>query len=84
MSERRSSPRVRTLKGGKILLNGRSSVIDCTVRNLSRTGALLRVESTVGVPDEFILRVEPEGIERACRVVRRQPAMLGVAFEGDG
>ena len=35
-----------TLKAGRIVFNQRRSVLDCTVRNLSSTGACLDVPST--------------------------------------
>jgi hypothetical protein len=39
-----------TLKAGRIVFNQRRSVLDCTVRNLSSTGACPDVPSTVGIP----------------------------------
>ena len=66
--ERRRSQRHRTLKAGKIILSRGASVIDCTVRNLSETGACIEVDSIVGIPStfEFVL---PERCYRTCRVV---------------
>jgi hypothetical protein len=40
-SERRTAQRHRTLKAGKIVLHQGSSVIDCTVRNVSASGAAI-------------------------------------------
>ena len=51
--EKRSAPRQRVLKAAKIITMDNTSVIDCTVRNQSETGALLVVEKNVTVPDEF-------------------------------
>jgi hypothetical protein len=39
MTERRTMSRHRTFKAGKIVLNEGQSVVDCTVRNVSETGA---------------------------------------------
>jgi hypothetical protein len=78
--ERRSTPRQRTLKGGKIVFNAGRSVISCTVRSLSPAGARLTVASVVGIPDAFELQVMAEK-PRPCRVVWRAAAELGVAFE---
>ena len=58
MAERRAHPRHRTLKAGKIVFNHHFSVVDCTVRSLSATGARLDVPSTFGIPDDFDLLVE--------------------------
>jgi hypothetical protein len=67
-------------KGAKITFNRRGSVIDCTVRNLSDTGALLEVQSTVGIPDTFELVFNDGGLVQPCRLVRRNATQLGVAF----
>jgi hypothetical protein len=42
MDEQRKIQRSRTLKGGTISFN-RGGAIDCTIRNLSSTGACLEV-----------------------------------------
>ncbi|GAA4186039.1 hypothetical protein GCM10023069_69420 [Shinella granuli] len=48
--ERRGSVRRKTLKAGKIVFNGRSSAFDCTIRNMSETGAKVVVMSSLGIP----------------------------------
>jgi hypothetical protein len=78
--ERRGSIRHRTLKGGKIAMNEGFSTIDCTVRNLSPTGALLRVASVVGIPDAFQL-VMSDGQKFDCVVQRRTATDIGVSFQ---
>jgi PilZ domain len=79
MSEKRGSPRLRTLKGGSIVF-GLAAGIDCVIRNLSDTGAALEVESPVAIPDEFTLLIKPEIIKRKCRVVWRSAKRIGVRF----
>ena len=78
--ERRRAVRARTLKSAKIVFNHQSSVVDCTVRNLTKLGALLIITSPVGVPDAFDLRFEADGTTRACRVIWRTDNRLGVEF----
>ena len=78
MAERKRYPRLRTLKRGKIVFDRRSCVIDCTVRNISATGAALEVASAVGIPDEFTLVIE--GLRRACHVAWRKSGRIGVKF----
>ena len=78
--ERRATIRHRTLKGGKIAINDGFSTIDCTVRNLSTTGALLRVNSVIGVPDAFQL-VMSDGQKFDCVVQRKTGNELGVSFQ---
>ena len=55
LENHRAAPRHRVLKAGSIEFNG--GVIDCTIRNVSDTGAALEVASPVGVPDSFWLVV---------------------------
>jgi hypothetical protein len=71
MSERRTTGRQRVLKAGKIVFNNGASVLDCTVRNVSGTGACLMVVNALAVPAEFDLRLD-------CR-----PAALRGDLEAD-
>jgi hypothetical protein len=77
-TERRRSRRHRTLKAGKIILS-RTSVIDCTIRNLSPEGAAIAVDNAVTLPAEFDL--EFDGETRHCKVAWRRLGRLGVKFE---
>jgi hypothetical protein len=77
--ERRQAQRYRTLKGAHIVFNHGGSSINCVVRNLSETGALLKVGSPFGIPDEFVLALD-NGPATACRVVRRTAHEIGVEF----
>jgi hypothetical protein len=79
MTNKRNSPRQRVLKAGTITFGGAG--IDCTVRNLSETGAALQVASVVGIPTEFTLFVQSEHFNRKCRVVWRKLTRIGVTFE---
>jgi hypothetical protein len=54
--------------------------IDCILRNLSRTGAMLDVASPIGIPPQFNL-VLGEGHLLPCRIVWRKPNRIGVEFE---
>jgi hypothetical protein len=79
MENNRDSPRLRTLKGGSILF-GVAPAIDCVIRNMSETGAMLAVESPLGIPDDFTLLIKPELKKRNCRVAWRGPDRIGVKF----
>jgi hypothetical protein len=77
---RRRSPRMRTLKGGRIIASSGSS-IRCTVRNISETGALLELQSPTFLAQNIELVFEdPEWVPRVCRVVWRDGALMGVEF----
>jgi len=76
--EHREAPRHRVLKAGTIEFGG--GAIDCTVRNLSASGAALDVVSPVGIPERFNLIVPADGIQKPCRVVWRKEKRIGIAF----
>jgi hypothetical protein len=78
---RRASPRHRTLKSGKIVLENKTSVFDCRVRNLSGHGALLKLPNTVSVPDTFLLQIVNEDISMKAYVRWRTATELGVQFD---
>jgi PilZ domain len=78
MSESRSTQRNRIFKGGAIEFDG--AIIDCTIRNVSATGAALDVESPVGIPEQFTLFVNADQTQRRCRIVWRKDKRIGVRF----
>jgi len=79
-SEARSAPRRRILKAGFIAYNDRHSTLPCAVRDLSSTGARLRVNCSVAAPDTFELIIELDGLEVDCQVVWRKATDIGVRF----
>jgi len=76
--EHRIATRHRVLKTGHIQLDGGGS-IDCTVRNISQTGAALDVTSPLGIPAQFTLLTD--GNQLPCRVVWRKEKRIGVTFD---
>jgi PilZ domain-containing protein len=78
MDERRANPRARRLKPGKIVLNDGKSVFDCSVRNVSATGACLLVGNGFLLPGEFKLTLD--GDTKRCDVIWRRPDRMGVTF----
>lgn len=78
--EARVAPRRRTLKSGKVAYNDRHVTIDCMLRDMSATGARLRVEGSVTAPDTFELLIPLDGLEANCQVVWRSGSDLGVRF----
>ena len=81
MDEKRPERRQRVLKGAKIVYANGSIVIDCTMRNVSGTGALLKVPTTVGIPDRFELRETIGSKGRPVVVVWRKAGQIGIRFE---
>jgi hypothetical protein len=79
MVETRRETRHRVLKAGSISFSG--GAIDCTVRNLSTTGAALDVTSQTGVPEKFTLAVPGDALHLPCHVVWRKAYKIGVRFD---
>ena len=80
MQERRHTPRARTLRAGKILINNKRSVIDCMIRNVSARGACLLLPSVVGVPQMFDLMIEGEAASRPCKMIWHAQNRIGIEF----
>ena len=80
-AERRSERRLRTLKAAKIVLNRGRSVFDCTIRNLSPSGALIQVPSMVGIPERFEIVMGGGATHRPCCVRWRTGRLMGVHFD---
>lgn len=76
----RKATRRRVLKSGIVADNDRFSALPCIVRNLSSTGAQLRIDGTLNVPTTFELLVELDGLEARCEIVWRKDKEIGVRF----
>ena len=79
MDEKRIARRNRVLKAGTIEFGG--GAIDCTIRNVSETGAAIEVVSPLYIPDRFTLFVPSEKSKRPCHVVWRKEKRIGVTFD---
>ena len=79
--ERRALQRTRVLRCAKIIVPRLSSVIHCTVQNITGGGACLKLANTFGVPDTFELTFEHGRTRRPCKVVWRTSDKLGVMFQ---
>jgi len=77
--ERRTEPRLRTLKAGKIAFNNHFSLYDCVVRNMTKHGACLEIANSVDVPATFDL-ILADGIKHACNLRWRYDKRVGVEF----
>ena len=81
-SDARVAPRRKVLKAGIAASNNRHLTVSCTVRDLSATGARLRVDNMLGIPDTFELIIAVDGLEANCQVVWRKTNEVGVKFLG--
>lgn len=78
--ERRRHSRMRTLKSARILLNQHHSTLNCTIRNLSLSGACLDVPSAIGIPDRFDVIFDADQSVHPCRMVWHKETRVGVEF----
>jgi diguanylate cyclase (GGDEF)-like protein len=76
----RRSPRQRVFKRGRILTPDSNSTIDCTLRNVSQTGAALRFDVFFALPEEFDLVLVGAGQKRRCRVRWQSGVDVGVQY----
>ncbi len=80
IDDRRSSQRRRTVLKGRVLLNNRSSVLDCTVRDLSDTGAQLTFADFSLLPLDFELEIPSRDLRIQARVMWSRGTNHGVRF----
>lgn len=78
--EKRKTPRRRVLKAGIVAFNDRYSSLPCTVRDISESGARIRMDGSLTAPDTFTLIVELDGLEADCEVVARTANEIRVRF----
>jgi hypothetical protein len=79
MVETRIAPRYRVMKVAKIEFG--ATAINCTVRDLSLTGAAIEVPSQAGIPERFTLVMPDDGLHLPCHVVWRKEYRIGVTFD---
>jgi len=77
--EKRTIRRSRVFFAGR-LTNGHGLVMDCTIRDLSDTGARVHVPSAIGLPDEVALLVLREGVVRLSRRIWSRAPLFGLEF----
>lgn len=78
--EKRVVRRQRVLKGAIITASNHATTITCAVRDVSVTGARVRVDCLSVVPSAFTLVIELDGYEVACEVVWQRGRDLGARF----
>jgi hypothetical protein len=67
--DQRSNKRKRTILDGRIVFNNRFSLIECTVRDLSDTGARIAFSHPIKIPSTFELEIPKKRLSRwACAV----------------
>ena len=80
MHEKRAAQRHRVLKHGTIAFPG-GGAVDCTVRNISATGARVDVDNPMCLPPNLTLFIEADHFTRRCHPVWAQDRRIGLAFD---
>jgi len=78
--QQRNSQRRRSLIGAQIISNNGFSTLDCLVRDMSDTGARLKVENSVTIPEQFSLTLS-DGRSFMATVRWRRVDTIGVSFD---
>lgn len=78
----RIARRQRVLKDGKIVFNNNSSVVDCTIRDMSETGGRIICRHQAAVPGDCSLVTLSENLIRDVKVIWRRGDQLGIRFTG--
>ncbi len=74
---------MRVLKGAKIVSMNQWSLVDCTVRDMSETGAKIICGDQAAVANEFRFLLPSDNSIRTARVVWRRGDMLGIEFTSE-
>lgn len=77
---RRNCVRQRVLRDASVVFNGRQSVMHCTIRNWSETGAMVRMSDWIALPAVFEIDLENRCESVRVRQCWRRGDDVGVAF----
>ncbi|WP_230533193.1 PilZ domain-containing protein [Microvirga roseola] len=80
MEERRSSKRAPTILAGRIWIGDQADGIECTVRNISGTGAQILTHAPLVLPNEFEFAIPKRGHSSFVRLVWSSGKSHGVMF----
>ncbi len=80
---KRVRPRTRVLKGAKIVAMTNWSLIDCTIRDMSETGAKLICKDQASIANEFRFLVPHDNTICNAKVVWRRGEMIGIQFTSE-
>ncbi len=79
-SDHRQQRRQRAFLGAKIVYGEQDFTLDCVVRDLTGTGARLKLPDGQAVPDRFILLEFRSGVAYEAHVVWKRHPEIGVSF----
>jgi len=76
----RRAPRQRAFLSAKLVYLDNSISIDCSVTQISATGAKINVKEDVNLPERFRLEIPLRRVKTEARLVRREAESIAVAF----
>ena len=81
MSEKRESPRTRAFLVGKIIYGGETYTLDCTIKDISETGARVKVQDPFSIPNNVIF-LDPKNFNAYESSVKwRKGSEMGLSFD---
>ena len=63
-----------------LVVEGQTQGFHCQLREFSTEGAQLTVSGLMGIPDQFLLYIEPDSIRFTCKVMLRKGNSVKVSF----
>jgi PilZ domain len=79
-ADRRTKQRNPAFKFGIITYEPDHRILS-VIKNISPTGALLELDNTLEIPEQFTLAIESEPSPRVCRVAWKKAKQIAVNFE---
>lgn len=79
---KRGARRKRVLKGARLVLGGGLSTLDCTIKDISATGARVRLADITRISGRLLLAM-PDGEMLDAEVIRNVGMEVGLRFCGD-
>jgi len=79
-SDKRSGPRHRALKAGRVVYGNMSMTLDVTIRDVSDGGARLKVDANANMPGEFYFVIVADQLVARARVAWRTPKEVGIQY----
>lgn len=81
MNEQRASHRRRMLKEGRVILSD-STLLDCTIRDMSESGARIQFGGLTNLPQEFRLLLVSSNTVIPVSLAWQRGELAGVYFTG--
>jgi hypothetical protein len=80
MDDRRTNLRMRRLKEGRLVFNGKKSLMSCMVRDATASGARLLIGEPYLVPPLFHVSIAGEAQDRPAERIWMRENEMGIRF----